>query len=411
MRSDDERPTSYEEGPWFYKRQGLYYMVFAAGPISEHVGYSTSSGPTGPWNYRGVVMPTEGGSFTNHPGVVDYKGKSLFFYHNGALPGGGGFHRSVSVEEFTYGADGSIPRMTMSREGASAVDVLNPFAQVEAETMAWGAGVETDVCSEGGMKLTDIDDGDYVKLKEVEFGTGAESIEVRVAAASPGASIEIHLGSVDGALVGTCQVDSTGGADTWGTQSCIVSNVTGKHDLFLVFRGSSFEFNWWKFVGPGNPATTGAGGQPGVAGAGGTPGQEGAGGRAGAGGSAGGNSMGIVSPGNGGGAGSPSPAPSGAEGPVPTSGPVTQPASGTATPTSPNVPAPGPAPSNVSSGVVTDPGPPAAVTAPTLVPAGEPSNDGGCRFSPARTPVFPSSAIVILSLVLLARRHTCARPA
>ncbi len=36
-------------------------------------------------------MPTQGGSFTNHPGVVDFKGKTYLFYHNGGLPGGGGF--------------------------------------------------------------------------------------------------------------------------------------------------------------------------------------------------------------------------------------------------------------------------------------------------------------------------------
>jgi arabinoxylan arabinofuranohydrolase len=34
-RSNTDRQTSYEEGPWFYKRNGLYYLVFAGGPISE----------------------------------------------------------------------------------------------------------------------------------------------------------------------------------------------------------------------------------------------------------------------------------------------------------------------------------------------------------------------------------------
>ena len=91
-RSKDDRPSAYEEGPWLYKRNGLYYMVHAGGPVPEHIAYSTSSKPTGPWEYRGVIMSTQGGSFTNHPGVVDYKGHSYFFYHNGALPGGGGFH-------------------------------------------------------------------------------------------------------------------------------------------------------------------------------------------------------------------------------------------------------------------------------------------------------------------------------
>lgn len=254
VRSNNERPTSYEEGPWFYRREDRYYMVFAAGPISEHIGYSTSDSPTGPWTYGGVVMPTEGGSFTNHPGVVDFGGKSLFFYHNSALPGGGGFKRSVAVEEFTYDGSGKIPQLHMTKEGAAAVAALNPFARVEAETMAWSSGVETEVCNEGGMNLTQLDNGDYIKLKEVAFGEGATALELRVAAANPGA-VELHLDALDGTLVGTCTVAATGGAQTWASQSCDISGAEGKHDLFLRFTGGGFKFNWWKFTGPGEGGT------------------------------------------------------------------------------------------------------------------------------------------------------------
>jgi beta-xylosidase len=103
--------TTYAEGPWFYKRNNIYYMVFAAfreGKPSESFGYSTSTGPTGPWKYGGVLMTEEGGVFTNHPGIIDFKGKSYLFYHTGELPGGGSYHRSVCVTEFNYNEDGSI---------------------------------------------------------------------------------------------------------------------------------------------------------------------------------------------------------------------------------------------------------------------------------------------------------------
>ena len=103
--------TTYGEGPWFYKRNGLYYMVYAAfaeGARDEHLAYSTSPSPTGPWTYGGVLMTEEGGVFTNHPGVCDFKGHSYLFYHTGELPGGSLFHRSVCVVEFNYNDDGSI---------------------------------------------------------------------------------------------------------------------------------------------------------------------------------------------------------------------------------------------------------------------------------------------------------------
>ena len=103
--------TTYGEGPWFYKKNGLYYMVFAAfgegKGRNEHLAYATSQGPTGPWTYGGVIME-EGKCFTNHPGICDFKGRSYLFYHNDQLPGGSLFHRSVCVTEIEYGADGKI---------------------------------------------------------------------------------------------------------------------------------------------------------------------------------------------------------------------------------------------------------------------------------------------------------------
>ena len=159
-------------------------------------------GPTGPWTYRGTIMPTQGSSFTNHAGIVDFNGGSYFFYHNGALPGGGGFTRSVAVERFTYNADGTIPTINMTTTGAPQVGTLNPYVRQEAETIAWESGVETEPSSEGGMNVGWIENGDYIKVKGVAFGTGATSFTARVASATSGGRIELRLDSLTGPLVG-----------------------------------------------------------------------------------------------------------------------------------------------------------------------------------------------------------------
>jgi len=82
VRSNTERPTAYEEGPWLYKRNDLYYMIYAANCCAEDIRYSTGPSATGPWTYRGLVMATAGTSFTNHPAIVDFQNSSYFFYHN-----------------------------------------------------------------------------------------------------------------------------------------------------------------------------------------------------------------------------------------------------------------------------------------------------------------------------------------
>ncbi|WP_405143132.1 family 43 glycosylhydrolase [Sphaerisporangium sp. NBC_01403] len=249
---DANRPTLFEEGPWVYKRNGLYYIVFAAKCCSEFIAYSTATSPTGPWTYRGTIMPTQGSSFTNHPGVIDYNGGSYFFYHNGALPGGGGFTRSVAVEKFAYNADGTIPTINMTTTGAPQVGTLNPYLRQEAETIAWESGVETEPSSEGGMNVGWIENGDYVKVKGVAFGSGAASFSARVASATSGGRIELRLDGVNGALVGTCTVAGTGGWQTWTTVTCPVNGAMGTHDLYFKYTGGSgtlFNVNWWQFNG------------------------------------------------------------------------------------------------------------------------------------------------------------------
>ncbi len=253
------RPTLYEEGPWVFKRNGLYYNVFAAECCSEFIGYSTAPGPTGPWTYRGTVMPRQGGSFTNHAGIVDFNGGSYFFYHNGALPGGGGYTRSVAVEKFAYNSNGTIPTINMTTGGAPQIGTLNPYVRQEAETIAWASGVETEASSEGGMNVAHISNGDYVKVKGVAFGTGAASFTGRVSSAISGGRIEVRLDSPTGPTVGTCAVPATGGWQAWTTVSCPVSNATGTHDLYLRFTGGSgnlLNLNWWQFGQTGGPTTT-----------------------------------------------------------------------------------------------------------------------------------------------------------
>jgi arabinoxylan arabinofuranohydrolase len=245
------RPTLYEEGPWVYKRNGLYYNVFAAKCCSEFIGYSTAPGPTGPWTYRGTVMPTQGSSFTNHPGLVDFKGSSYFFYHNGALPGGGGYTRSVAVEKFTYNSDGTIPTINMTTGGPPPADTLNPYTRQEAETIAWETGIETEAASEGGRDVGWIENGDTVKVRNLAFGAGASSFTARVASGTAGGTIELRLGSATGTVVGRCTVPGTGGWQNWTSVSCPVSGATGNQDLVLRFTGGSgylLNMNWWQFT-------------------------------------------------------------------------------------------------------------------------------------------------------------------
>jgi hypothetical protein len=250
---NDIRPTTYEEGPWLYKRNSLYYLFFAAGPIAEHIGYSTSKSITGPWKYQGVVMPTQGGSFTNHPGIIDFKGKSYFFYHNGALPGGGGFTRSVCVEEVKFNKDGSIVQMNMTEGIKQSLSSLNPYVKTEAETIAWSEGVKSMGDNVAGNYITAKYNDAFIKVKEVDFRKkGASKFTTRIGTTHNGnVSMEIRLDTKDGKLIGTVNVPMTKDNDQWTLQTINVKKVSGIHDLYFVFKGEAktdiLYFDYWQF--------------------------------------------------------------------------------------------------------------------------------------------------------------------
>ena len=116
------KPNNFIEGPWVYKRKDLYYLVYAAkGENSEVVDYCISKNIQGPWEYKGNISDSAPNSFTTHPGIINYKGKSYFFSHNGTLPTGGSYRRSIIVEDMYYNEDGTIKKIKQTKKGVKRV--------------------------------------------------------------------------------------------------------------------------------------------------------------------------------------------------------------------------------------------------------------------------------------------------
>ncbi|MBN2736585.1 MAG: family 43 glycosylhydrolase [Spirochaetales bacterium] len=260
------KPKDYQEGPWLYKRNNQYYLAYASTCCPEGIGYAMSNSPEGPWTWKGKIMEPNRLSDGNHPGIIDYKGKSYCFGLNYDLlwltQSNKQERRSVSVAEIKYNADGTIPIIPFwSKSGVTQLENLNPYIRREAETICWAWQVKSEECSEGGMNIGHIEKGDYIKVKGVDFASGAISFETRVASNTNGGNIEIRLDSESGRLIGNCTVQGTGGWQEWTTQTCSVTPVSGVHDLYFRFTGESgylLNFNWWRFIesDPPTPVVT-----------------------------------------------------------------------------------------------------------------------------------------------------------
>ncbi|MFI2857676.1 carbohydrate-binding protein [Paenibacillus sp. JSM ZJ436] len=125
--------------------------------------------------------------------------------------------------------------------------MISPYSIVEAEDFNEMSGITTEISNDtaGGKFVGQTDDGDYIAFDNVEFIGGTASLKVR-AATEKNARIEFRLDRADGPLVGRVDVTNTGGWQEWKTKTAPTEGVSGRHKLYLVFKGN-VNLNWFQF--------------------------------------------------------------------------------------------------------------------------------------------------------------------
>jgi PKD repeat protein len=73
---------------------------------------------------------------------------------------------------------------------------------------------------------------------KLDFGAGVSKITAGIAAIYASGSIEIHLGSPTGTLLGTLHAAVTGKWNDYTAQSTTLSKITGVQTVYLVFKGT-----------------------------------------------------------------------------------------------------------------------------------------------------------------------------
>ncbi len=245
--------SAYVEGPWIHKRNGTYYMIYASHGVPEKISYSTSKSLTGPWKYQGVIMDQGNGTaFTNHSGLIDFKGRSFFFYHNQKNVSGGGYSRSTAVEEFTWNADGSIPTIKSTDNGVvKPIHNLNPYERVEAETKSWVGGITVDKSNgytiirhvnveSGNVYLTGMGSGFYTKVRSVDMDAGADRIVV--CTRGNAGKLELHTKSTTGSVLASMDIPAS---SKWQENTFELSGAEGVEDLYFVVKSGTFDFDYW----------------------------------------------------------------------------------------------------------------------------------------------------------------------
>ncbi|WP_274651434.1 carbohydrate-binding protein [Paenibacillus humicola] len=130
------------------------------------------------------------------------------------------------------------------------------YGKLEAEDSSGGTGFGTE--NGGGQTyLAGIygPNNPYAMYNYIDFGsTSPAKMYVNAASDTGGGTIEVRTDSLNGPLIATLHVPGTGGWQNFQVSAAdLTAPVTGKHIVFLLFKGNDWLFNLDKFTF-GDPA-------------------------------------------------------------------------------------------------------------------------------------------------------------
>jgi arabinoxylan arabinofuranohydrolase len=259
--------SGYKEGAWMWKRNSLYYLVFAFHPNNfgnEVIAYSMASNRAGPWTYKGQIMERNANEFTIHSGVCELNGKWYFFWHGTTFDGSiFGSERCSGIEYMTYNDDGTLKPMYKTCRGVGMPNAISDTIQIDRYSSickASSTAIPYDAkgTEKTGWYISGIADNSWVQYNDVDFtpdaGNEIGSVVARVSSTNANGSIEMRLGSYTGTLLGTISVPNTKSLTTWQTTNPATLLSTkppaGVYNLCCVFKASAsgtYQVNWIKF--------------------------------------------------------------------------------------------------------------------------------------------------------------------
>jgi len=122
---------------------------------------------------------------------------------------------------------------------------IDAYATIQAESATNQQGTEYEDSGDegGGQNVGWVNNGDWLRYEQVNFGTTpATRFAARVASDVGGGvtgRIDLRLDSPTAAPIGGLTVGNLGGWQNWQTQTTVIEPVTGMHTLFVTFASES----------------------------------------------------------------------------------------------------------------------------------------------------------------------------
>lgn len=223
--------------------------------------------------YLGAILDNPssiyGESYNNHHHMQSFKGHDYIFYHSTIL-GNTLFrdnqqYRNLHVDEISVDAATDAISITPSYKGASQIEDFEPYKNedgsvkyINATTAASSAGVKSlrdDTMVLGSingspMVLDQIDTGDWTCIKGVNFGEkGLKNFGMEYFSISDAGRVELFIDDPTKIENKVAAIDILETTDNKYSYKSVATTktVTGKHDVYFVFRGTDYVVASWAF--------------------------------------------------------------------------------------------------------------------------------------------------------------------
>ncbi len=126
---------------------------------------------------------------------------------------------------------------------AALYDILNiPLSITEASSIIEaedyiaqrGILLESGLYSSGGSHVAYINNNDFIKFNKIDFGRGANIVNMRLASDYHGGTVKIYI---DNIYKGETSIGNTGGWHNWINKEVDIPFIAGVHDVDFVFTG------------------------------------------------------------------------------------------------------------------------------------------------------------------------------
>ena len=197
-----------------------------------------------------------GKSYNNHHHMLSFKGKEYMTYHSTALENmlyhTAQDYRCLHVAPMTVDKETDAINIEPNYEGVEQVEDFNPYETINATTTSYSAGVKSAKSDAvRAMVLDKIHTGDWTKISGVNFGEkGVGKVSAQIASNTDYGAVEVFVDdpTVSANKVASLDMRVTGDENYETFEADIAENVTGKHDLYFVFRGNGYKVASWQFA-------------------------------------------------------------------------------------------------------------------------------------------------------------------